>query len=277
MSHNIQKKIAVINDFCGFGRCSLAVSIPIISSLKIQCCPLPTSVFSNHTAFESFHSVDLTEHLDAYIDEWEKLNLSFSGILTGYLGSHDQIRIVSRFLKRFRSDDTISVVDPVMGDNGKLYHSYSPLLAEKMSTLMPFADVVTPNLTEACILTGTEYKSDMTSYELLEISKKLCQMGPKTIVISGLDRGDTLSNFIYEDGTAPTEIKERKTGPCRAGTGDVFSSIITADLVNGWEIADAVEHASSFIAKVLRKTTEMDIPQTDGICFEEFLGEIFDR
>lgn len=274
MPHNHQKKIAVINDFCGFGRCSLAVSLPIISALKVQCCPLPTSIFSDHTGFESFYYTDFTPHMDEYIDEWEKLHLSFNGILTGFLGSPQQIHIVKRFLKRFKTENTVTVVDPVMGDYGKLYPTYSPELAAQMSTLVPLADILTPNLTEACLLTNTPYDPQMKEQELAVLCRKLSEMGPHRIVISGLERGDDLENFIYEAGKEPVAIREHKVGPCRSGTGDVFSSIVAADAVNGKTLTESVRHASSFIAKVLRRTMELDIPKTDGICFEEFLTEI---
>ncbi len=272
--HNHQKKIAVINDFCGFGRCSLAVSIPLISALKVQCCPLPTSVFSNHTGFDSFYTTDFTAHMDAYMEEWSKLDLRFNGILTGFLGSPEQIGIVQRFLKRFKAENTVAVVDPVMGDYGRLYTSYSPVLAQQMGALIPYADILTPNLTEACILTETAYCPDIDEVELERLCRRLSEQGPKKVVISGLERGEDLENFIYEAGKPPVVIREHKVGPCRSGTGDVFSSIIAADTVNGMALTDAVEHASAFIAKVLRRTVEMSLPKTDGLCFEEFLTEI---
>ena len=274
MSHNHQKKIAVINDFCGFGRCSIAASLPIISAMKIQCCPLPTSIFSNHTGFESFYYTDYTEHMNIYMDEWKKLDLQFEGILTGFLGSPEQIGIVKRFLELFKTENNITVIDPVMGDYGKLYPTYSPNLAEQMNSLVPYADILTPNLTEACILTGTEYHPDMNENELFVLCSKLADMGPKKIVVSGLERGDSLENYIFEAGKTPQIILEHKVGPFRSGTGDVFSSIIAADAVNGVEFADSIRHASSFIAKVLRRTLELDLPKTDGICFEEYLTEI---
>lgn len=272
--HNHQKKIAVVNDFSGFGRCSLTVSLPIISALKVQCCPLPTSIFSNHTGFDSFYYTEFTEHMNAYIDEWKKLDLRFEGILTGYLGSPEQIDIVRHFLEHFKTERTVTVVDPVMGDYGKLYPSYSPKLAEQMEQLVPFADILTPNLTEACILTETAYRPDMNEAELEALCRRLQAMGPKKIVISGLERGDDLENFICEAGNAPVIVREHKVGPCRSGTGDVFSSIIAADSVNGRPLEEAVRHASGFIAKVLRRAIELDIPRTDGLCFEEFLKEI---
>lgn len=269
-----QKKIAVINDFCGFGRCAIAVSLPVISAMKIQCCPMPTAIFSNHTGFESCYYTDFTGHMDPYMGEWAKLDLRFDGILTGFLASTEQIGIVKRFLERFKTDNNITVIDPVMGDNGNLYAAYSSRLAEQMNTLVGYADILTPNLTEACILTGTDYRADMGEGELAEICGKLSTMGPRKIVISGLERGENLENFVYEAGKAPVIIRERKAGPCRSGTGDVFSSIIAGDAVNGVDFVESVGHAAAFIAKVLRRTVELELPKTDGICFEEFLAEL---
>lgn len=274
MAHNQQKKLAVINDFCGFGRCSLTVSLPVVSALKVQCCPVPTSVFSNHTAYDSFFYTDYTSNMEAYIAEWEKLGLTFDGILTGFLGSPEQTEIVRHFLEYFKKEGTVTVVDPVMGDEGSLYATYSPELAKQMKRLLPYADILTPNLTEACILTDTVYRTEAGNAELTRICKKLCALGPKKIVISGLEREDRLINFVYEEGKEPVEVAGPKIGPCRAGTGDVFSSIIAADAVNGVGFLASVRHAAVFIAKVLRRAVDLDIPATDGICFEEFLAEI---
>ena len=274
MSHNRQKKIAVINDFCGFGRCSLAVSLPIISAMRIQCCPLPTAIFSCHTGFDSFHSTDYTGDMEAYIAEWKKLDLHFNGILTGFLASAEQISIVRRFLADFKDTRTVTVVDPVMGDYGSLYPTYSERLAASMQSLVPYADILTPNLTEACILTGTPYAPDLYDEALFRMAKQLSEMGPEKIVISGIERDGDLENVVYEKGKLPSFLREHKVGPCRSGTGDVFSSIIAADAVNGLDFTDSVRKASCFIAKVLRRTAELSIPKTDGICFEEFLTEL---
>lgn len=273
MPRDCQKRIAVINDFCGFGRCSIAVSLPIISALRVQCCPLPTAIFSNHTGYDSFYRTDYTEHMTAYSDEWKRLGLNFDGILTGFLASREQVLIVHRFLREFKNDKTITVIDPVMGDNGRLYSTYSEKLAMDMKSLVPYADVITPNLTEACILTDTEYCEDMDGEALIRICERLCDMGAGAVVISGISRGEDLENVVYERGAASV-VREHKVGSCRAGTGDVFSSVIAADLVRGKSLVDSVKHASAFIAKALRRTAEMDMPREDGVCFEELLTEI---
>ena len=274
MSHNRQKKIAVINELCGFGKCSISVSLPVISAMKIQCCPLPTAIFSDHTGFESFYSTDFTEHMEPYMDEWAKLGLRFNGILTGFLGSVTQIETVKRFMRLFKTDECCVVIDPVMGDNGKLYPTYPESLALKMRELLPYADILTPNLTEVCILTDTEYRPDISDSELEKLCEKLCDKGAKSIVVSGLDRGDTLENFIYRRGKPSSTVIETKAGPCRSGTGDVFSSIVCGSAVNGLELEQGVRLASSFIAKALRLTVKTGLPGTDGICFEPLLWEL---
>jgi pyridoxine kinase len=274
MDHNQQNKIAVINDFSSFGRCSIAVALPIISAMKIQCCPLPTALFSNHTGFDSFFRTDCTDFMPRYAEEWEKLGLQFQGIATGYLGSVHQIDLVEDFLRRFDRPETIVLVDPVMGDYGALYPTYTQELAENVGRLLRYADILTPNLTEASILTGVEYRPDPSEGELLEMCQALSERGPQKVVISGLDYGDTLGNFIFEVGKPHQLLKVPKVGVCRSGTGDVFASILIADAVNGSAFPASVKKAADFISHALERTTEMGIPRTDGICFEEILGEL---
>lgn len=271
MSHNNQKKIAVINDISGFGRCSVAVSLPIISAMKIQCCPVPTSVFSNHSGFESFYFDDYTDRMQLYINEWKKLHLEFEGIATGFLGSNEQIEIVSRFINEFKTKDTIVVIDPVMGDYGKPYSTYTNEMCQMIKKLVKHADILTPNLTEACILTDIDYDPDMTIRELKNVMNKLSEMGPKKIVITGLQRGQYVTNLVYETGKPIESISTKKVGKERSGTGDIFASIIAADAVNGVEFTTSVKKASDFIKRCIKKSIELDIPDTDGVCFEEYL------
>ena len=271
MSHNNQKKIAVINDFSGFGRCSIAVALPIISTLKIQCCPLPTSIFSNHTGFDSFFFDDYTDKMPLYINEWKKLGLQFDGITSGFLGSKKQIEIVTQFFKDFKTKENIIIVDPVMGDYGKIYATYTKEMCEEMKKLVQYADIITPNITELCILTDTPYQEKWKISELEKMTEELAEKGPEKIVVTGIVQKEFIANFCYEKGKSPKILRCHRVGTQRSGTGDVFSSIIAADAVNQVPFDKSVRKASNFIKKCILKSIEMDIPVTDGVCFEELL------
>lgn len=271
MSHNNQKKIAVINDFSGFGRCSIAVALPIISTLKIQCCPLPTSIFSNHTGFDSFFFDDYTDKMPLYINEWKKLGLQFDGITSGFLGSKKQIEIVTQFFKDFKTKENIIIVDPVMGDYGKIYATYTKEMCEEMKKLVQYADIITPNITELCILTDTPYQEKWKISELEKMTEELAEKGPEKIVVTGIVQKEFIANFCYEKGKSPKILRCHRVGTQRSGTGDVFSSIIAADAVNQVPFDKSVKKASNFIKKCILKSIEMGIPVTDGVCFEELL------
>ena len=251
VSHNNQKKIAVINDFSGFGRCSIAVSLPIISAMKIQCCPVPTSIFSNHTGFDSYFFEDYTNKMRPYIAEWRKLDLHFNGICTGFLGSEAQIGIVGDFLQEFGGEGTIVLIDPVMGDYGKPYPTYTMEMCLEMKKLVHYADILTPNLTEACILTDTPYKE---KWRVAEIEQ--------------------MADLCYEKEKECKVLRTHRIGTSRSGTGDIFSAILAADAVNGVSFEESVKKASGFIKKCILSSIEREIPLTDGVCFEEHLGSL---
>lgn len=272
MSHNNQKKIAVINDLSGFGRCSLAVSMPIISYMGIQCCPVPTSVFSNHTGFKDYFFDDYSDKIDEYISKWHKLGLKFEGIASGFLGSGKQIETVIRFIEEFKSGRTTVIIDPVMGDHGKLYATYTEELCSEMERLTAYADIITPNLTECCKLTGIPFKeTGWKKKELNEMAEILFEKGPDKVVITGIPQGEFLANYVVEKGKEARIIRTHKAGTERSGTGDVFSSIIASDAVNGVDFDRSVKKASGFVKKCIIKSMELQIPRTDGVCFEEIL------
>lgn len=275
ISHNNQKKIALINDYTGFGRCSIAVALPIISYLKVQCAMVPTAVFSNHTGYESYFFDDYTSKMPDYIEEWKRLGLQFEGILSGYLGSVRQIKIVSDFINDFRTEKTKVIVDPVMGDHGSLYSIFTLEMQNGMKKLVSLADIITPNLTEACFLTDTPYNNDKFSMkELLSMAEKLSKLGPQKIVITGITQGEFIANFIYEKEKQYKVVRTHKVGQQRPGTGDIFASIIAADAVNDVPFEKSVKKASSFVKKCIAKSLELQIPSTDGVCFEEVLSTL---
>ena len=272
MHHNNQKKIAVINDYSGFGRCSIAVAMPLISYLGIQCCPVPTSIFSNHTGFPEFFFDDYTDRMQEYIDNWKKLELRFSGIMTGFLGSKEQIDIVKKFIEDFRDDNTTIIVDPAMGENGKPYPTYTKEMCDEMKRLTEYADIITPNLTECCMLTGTEYKPEgWKKEELYNMAKKLLGFGAKKVVISGVHLGRYIGNVIGEADKKPRIIKHEKTGDYRSGTGDIYAAIIAADSINRVDFESSVRKAAGFVKKAVAATERLKIPSTDGLAFEEVL------
>lgn len=266
-----QKRIAVINDFSGFGRCSLTVSIPIISAMKIQCCAVPTAILSNHTGYDDYFFDDYTDKMQAYYMKWEKLGLKFDGIYTGFLGSEKQAKIVEDFIKRFSDENTAVTVDPVMGDNGKTYATIDSKLCSEVKNLIPVSDIITPNLTEACILTDIEYhEGDYDIHEIENIARKLKYLGAKNIVITGIQKNDNICNFILTDDKSKL-LEYPVTGSSHAGTGDVFASIISADAVNGIDFEKSVKKSAEFVSKCVELSDKMNIPVQDGVCFEEIL------
>ena len=270
----MQRKAAVINDFSSYGRCSLAVAIPVLAAMKVQCCAVPTAIFTNHTGFPSYSWTDYTAHMDDYIREWLKLGLSFDAIQSGFLGSKAQIDFVFRFLKAFRSPGVIVAVDPVMGDYGRLYSTYDRELAEGMRRLLDVADILTPNLTEACVLAGCAYDPEISDAGLLALAKTISEPNGAKVVITGMQRDGALLNFAYERGKAPFVHCESKIGEDRSGTGDVFSSVILGDAINGVDFAESVAKASRFVASAVRKSEELGVGHKEGLAIEEVLGEL---
>ena len=271
-----QKRIALINDITGFGRCSIAVELPLISAMKIQACPMPTAILSVHTGFPEHYIDDYTQRMVPYMENWAANGLEFDGICTGFLGSVVQINIVEEFMHRFKKPYTKVMVDPVMGDYGKLYSSYTPEICHEMKRLLAHADLVTPNLTEACRLLDIAYpeNGDISEAELAKLAKALSDKGPEQVVITGLHKGDRVLNFVYEKNGGQSVVSQPKIGGDRSGTGDAFAAIVAGSLVNGESLTDAVSKAAEFITKVLGYTVELDLPWNYGLAFEEYLTEL---
>lgn len=272
--HNKQKKIALFNDYTGFGKCAVTVQLPIISHMKLQCCPVPTAILSNHTAYDEYYFEDYTLNMNKYLEMWEKLGLRFEGVCSGFLGSVSQIEIVKNFIERFCKEDAVIIVDPIMGDEGEMYKTYTQEMCERMKELVHIADVITPNITEACILADVPYRTKWSKQELLELAGRLTELGPEKIVITGIETEKTLSNYVYVKNQYAELIRTRKMGVIRCGTGDVFSSIIAADAVNGEDFVKSVKKATKFVTECLKETIRLDMAPTDGVAFEEILYKL---
>lgn len=276
--HNSIKKIAAVNGIVGFGKSSLAVSVPVISAMGIQCCPVPTALFSNHPGFPQFYKKDLTAELPTYLDYWQKLDLTFDGILSGFLSSLEQIEMVKRLITDFSTKRTKVIIDPVMGDNGRLYSVYTEEMCEAMKELAACAHILTPNLTEACILADFPYHDrDWTDEELHELLGRLKQYPAEQLVVSGISSEDFLVNLIYDKVHGTTIQKQKKAGKERSGTGDVFAAIIASNAVHGVPFEESVTMAGQFVREAIIFTEENNIPSTDGVYFEPLLGRLANK
>ncbi len=274
----VPKKLAVINDFTGYGRCSHAVAIPVVSVMGIQACPVPSAVFSNHMAYPHWHKMDYTPYLPEYFACWEKLNLHFDGILCGFLDNEDQVLILADFMeKQKRAGETIVILDPVMGDSGTCYSSVSPAYADSLKKLLPLADIITPNLTEACLLTDTPYPESMPDNDFLsKTAEKLHAMGPSKLVITGITQENNFHNYFSTLTPSRQEAiyTTEAGGPSRPGTGDLFASIIAADALNGTPFEVSVKKAADFVRTCTEGSAAAGIPIRDGVCFENYLSLI---
>ena len=275
ISERHQKKIAVINDLSGYGRCSLTVAIPILSALKVQCCPVPTSILSNHTGFPVYFFDDYTDKMGLYLEKWTELGLEFDGIFSGFLGSEAQIGIVMSMIRQFQGKDTLVVIDPIMGDHGETYATYTETMCRKMRELAEMADILTPNLTEACILTERPFKKEGWSRKEIEgLTEELLAMGPSGVVITGVREGQYLVNAVAEREKKITYIRRKKVGTERPGTGDVFSSVVAGVCVRGGSLSEGVALAADFVKDCIRRSEELQIPVENGVCFEELMGKL---
>ncbi len=267
------KKIAVINDLSGFGKCSLSVALPVVSALGIEACPLPTAILSHQTGFPSFFCTDYTENLPAFINEWKKQNAKFDGILTGYIASEKQAEIICDFIDNFADNKTLVFVDPVMADDGELYDTYNEKLCEKVKMLTKKANIIAPNLTELCILCGADYKEisrENNTLKIAEIASSLLSEKLETVIITGVKAQDEIKNIIVDKNGTNT-VKSRLLGGSFSGTGDLFSSIVCGAIVNGNSVYDAVKLATEFISKSIKNTpTELDY-EPNGVNFHSAL------
>ena len=269
-------RVAAIHDVSGFGRCSLTVAIPILSTMGIQCCPLPTAFLSTHTGgFEGFTFLDMTDELPKVAAHWKSLGLGFQAVYSGFLGSERQIAIVEDFLREFRGPDTVAVIDPVMGDHGAVYQTYTPAMCAGMARLAELADVITPNLTEAALLLDIPYgELPVGEAGCREIVERLSLDGRRSVVLTGASTAPQLTGAMCFDArTGRTEAVQTRRVPQEFhGTGDVFASVLTGALVQGATLPDAARQAVDFVRACAERTARAGIPMREGVEFEPLLG-----
>lgn len=269
-------RVAAIHDMSGFGRCSLTVAIPILSAMGVQCCPLPTAFLSTHTGgFEGFTFLDMTDEMPKVADHWASLGLTFQAIYSGFLGSARQIGIVEDFIRRFRRPDTVVVIDPVMGDYGRMYQTYTAAMCDGMARLAELADVITPNLTEAALLLGQPYDAlPAGEAGLRQITERLSLEGRRSVVLTGASLAPGQTGAVcYDARTGRTQVVQTAYIAHEFhGTGDVFASVLTGALVRGRALADAAGQAAEFVRACAQRTAAENLPMREGVDFEPLLG-----
>lgn len=273
-----QKKIALINDITGFGRCSIAVMAPIVSAMKIQSVVVPTAILSTHTQFSEYYFDDYTPKMRDYIQTYKNLDMEFDAIATGFLGSVEQVDIVVDFIRHFKKPGVFTLVDPVMGDYGKLYKTYTPELSAKMKNLVRYADILTPNLTELCALMDEDYHNgEFDAKALTTMCEKLSAQGPAHIVVTGIHYNDKqIMNFVYSRGESPRVLLVDRIGGDRSGTGDVISAVIAGKYLNGHDFYDSVRCAADYASKCIGYCEKNKVPEHWGLCFEMYLRDLIE-
>ena len=273
-----QKRVLSIQDISCVGRCSLTVALPIISAAGIETSIMPTAVLSTHTGgFTGFTYRDLTEDLLPIVNHWKTLDIHFDAIYTAFLGSLPQIEIVKEVISKIKKTDTLIVVDPAMADDGKLYSIFPPNFPEGMRKLVEIADVIVPNMTEASMLLGEDYKKGPYTKEYIEgILGKLSVLGPKTVVLTGVYfNEEKLGTACFEVQTGEINYAmQRKIEGSFHGTGDVFASSLVAAVESGLTIQKACEVATGFVVGAIERTLAAKTDIRFGVNFEAGLGEL---
>lgn len=265
-----QNRAVLINDMSCLGRCSLTAAMPIISACGIESVPLPTGIFSAHTEFEGFVKENLTDDISKISNHWKSLGERFDCIYSGYLASCKQAESVKRFLLDFKKSDTLYIADPVMGDNGVFYKGIDDSFISEMRFLCSLADIIVPNVTEACMLTGMEITENYDMSFIKELLISLRNLTAARIVVTGVDFDDgQIGCAVYDSlmGRANMFFTPKSEGRF-PGTGDVFASALTAAVMNGKDFFDAVQIAMGFTCKCVETTLETDTDRKYGLCFE---------
>ena len=262
-------RVVAIHDLSSFGKCSLGVAIPVISAMGVEVCPLPTAILSSYMKYKNPVIVDFTNHIESFVAHFGEIGFHTNIVYSGFLGDVRQIELITRSLDILKPN--MLIVDPVMGDNGKLYKIYDDTMCAKMRELVSVADVVTPNLTESFLLAGeAEYMEDTSKEKMQYLTEKIRALGAKTIVITGVERGRFLYNCILDQhGYRENEIEFLAFR--KSGTGDLFASVLTGKLVKGFSIDEAVATAATFVHNVLVHQYQYNGLAEDSIFFEPFL------
>lgn len=275
------KKVAAIHDISCFGRASLTTIIPILSVMKYQVCPMPTAVLSTHTGGFGKPAVkDLSDFMKGAKEHWNSLAIDFKCIYSGYLGNADQVKFVKEFIKDFKKQETVVVVDPVMADDGHLYSSMDNKMVEGMRELIKEAHIITPNITEACFLLDKEYKNEFTKEEIESMLLALSNMGPDKVVITSVPSihgKEYMDTVAYDkDNNQFFRVVNKRIEASYPGTGDAFASVLIGGLLQGDTLEKSIERACNFIKEGIEYSNKFEYPRNYGMLLEEVLYKLME-
>ncbi len=279
ITKNPVPKVAAIHDLSGFGRSSLTVVIPVLSTMGIQVCPVPTAILSTHTSeFKNYTYFDFTDNMRPFIEHWISLKIEFNAIYSGFLGSPEQVDIVSFFIKAFSKKDQIIVIDPVMGDNGIPYKPIGIEMIKQMRLLIKHADVITPNYTEACFLLDQPIENDIKNKKLKEWILQLSDQGPRIVIITSIptpeaDKYSSVVGYDSADGRF-WKVNCSYVPAYYPGTGDIFTSVITGSLLQGDSLPLALDRAVQFVSMAIRASFGHNFPNREGVLLEKVLDNL---
>ena len=268
-------RIAAVHDLCGYGKCSLGVAIPVLSSAGCDVCPVPTGLFSSHTAFPGWYMHDTTDILDDYLAAWRGIGVEIDAVYSGFLGAPEQVDVIRGLYEEHPT--ALRVVDPVMADHGKVYPTYTPELCQAMAELACEADILTPNLTEAAIILGEEWKgTDISDAEAERIVNALVERGDKHVVLKGIRREgeDVVRNFVGGVGLDVVEVNNAYLPYMLHGTGDVYASCLLAAVMAGRTLVEATAFAGDFVHDAMLVSAEQPNFRDRGVSFEPLLGKV---
>lgn len=274
--NNPVKKVIAVHDLSGFGRCSFSVIIPTLSALGVQVCPLPTAVLSTHTGgYTGFTFRDLTEDIVPYFDHLMSLGTDFHAFYSGFLGTAEQIEQVEYMINRVKDSMNV-LVDPVMGEDGKLYSTYDEEMAQGMKRLVRNAHIITPNVTEACFLTDMAPKEEYTKEDIEKMVRSLSKVTRGKIAVTGIEGDRSVNCAFTEDGGITVSFTSNKrVGRHYPGTGDIFASVLLGRLLQGRTLEECIKNSSSFVRSVMEYSAQFDYPEREGVLLESKLHELF--
>lgn len=273
-------RIAAVHDLCGYGKCSLGVAIPVLSAAGCDVCPVPTGLFSSHTAFPGWYMHDTTDILRDYLNAWRGIDVQIDAVYSGFLGAPEQVDVIRSLYQEF--PNAIKMVDPVMADHGKVYPTYTPELCDAMASLASDADVLTPNLTEAAIILGEPIGdewggADIPDEEAERIARALLAKGAKNVVLKGIQReGDgIIRNFVASSTTSDiVEVCNEYVPYMLHGTGDVYASCVLAAVMAGRSLVEGVAFAGDFVHDAMIVSADQPNFKDRGVSFEPLLGKV---